>query len=64
LGENSKFQRSKSIGNVGHLRGEMPGEFAMKPFQLHSRKGPDGRLTGFTTGTDPRALKWQKGVYE
>jgi hypothetical protein len=51
-------------GNVGHLRGEMPGDFAMKPFQLHSRKAPDGQLTGFTTSTDPRALKWPKGVYE
>jgi hypothetical protein len=51
-------------GNVGHLRGEMPGAFAMKPFQIFGKPGPDGQLTGFTTGTDPRAAKWPEGVYE
>jgi hypothetical protein len=51
-------------GNVGHLRGEMPGNFAMKPFQLHARLGVDGRPEGFTTTIDPRAKKWPKGVYE
>ena len=51
-------------GNVGHLRGEMPGDFAMKPFQLHAQRGAGGQLEGFTTTTDPRAVKWPKGVYE
>ena len=51
-------------GNVGHLRGEMPGAFAMKPFQILAQTDPDGRPTAFTTKTDPRAAKWPAGVYE
>jgi hypothetical protein len=51
-------------GNVGHLRGEMPGAFAMKPFQLHGQLDDKGMLKGFTTSVDPRAEKWPKGVYE
>lgn len=51
-------------GNVGHLRGEMPGAFALKPFQIRAILGSDGRPTGFTTSTDPRAAKWPQGVYE
>jgi len=51
-------------GNVGHLRGEMPGDFAMKPFQLHAKEDANGKLIGFTTSTDPRALKWPRDVYE
>ena len=31
--------------NVGHLRGEMPGAFAMKPFQIFSKSGPEGPPT-------------------
>jgi hypothetical protein len=51
-------------GNVGHLRGEMPGAFAMKPFQIMSQPGPDGQPKAFTTRPDPRAEKWPAGVYE
>ncbi len=51
-------------GNVGHLRGEMLGAFAIKPFQIFSKPGPDGQPTGFTTRPDPRAAKWPPGVYE
>jgi hypothetical protein len=50
-------------GNVGHLRGEMPGAFAMKPYQIHPVTDVQGGLTGFTTGPDPRTEKWPKGVY-
>jgi hypothetical protein len=51
-------------GNVGHLRGEMPGSFAIKPFQIIGRENDDGRLTSFTTRPDPRAAKWPDGVYQ
>jgi hypothetical protein len=51
-------------GNVGHLRGELPGAFAMKPFQIFAQRGSDGQPQAFTTRTDPRALKWPEGVYE
>ena len=51
-------------GNVGHLRGELPGAFAMKPFQIFAQRGPDGEPKSFTTRPDPRALKWPPGVYE
>lgn len=50
-------------GNVGHLRGEMPGAFAMKPFQIVSERDEQGRIAGFTTRPDPRALEWPEGVY-
>ncbi len=50
-------------GNVGHLRGEMPGAFAMKPFQIFQQDSGD-QPKGFTTKTDPRAKKWPKEVYE
>lgn len=51
-------------GNVGHLRGEMPGAFAMKPFQIFAQSGPDGQPLGFTTRPDARAEKWPEDVYE
>lgn len=51
-------------GNVGHLRGEMPGAFAMKPFQIFSLSGRKGEPKGFRTTVDPRAEKWPKGVYD
>jgi hypothetical protein len=51
-------------GNVGHLRGEMPGAFAMKPFQLLARLDAQQKPKAFTTKPDPRALKWPPGVYE
>ncbi len=50
-------------GNVGHLRGEMPGAFAMKPFQIEAAPDPQAPPKSFTTRPDPRALKWPKGVY-
>lgn len=51
-------------GNVGHLRGEMPGAFAMKPFQIMAKLDAGGQVESFTTRPDPRALKWPAGVYE
>jgi hypothetical protein len=51
-------------GNVGHLRGEMPGDFAMKPFQLHAIHSADAYdsaspLAGQASargGTDPKGF--------
>lgn len=51
-------------GNVGHLRGEMPGAFALKPFQIFGQLDDRGQLTGFTTRPDPRTRNWPEGVYE
>jgi hypothetical protein len=51
-------------GNVGHLRGEMPGAFAMKPFQIFAEGESEGHPKTFTTQPDPRALKWPPNVYE
>ncbi len=51
-------------GNVGHLRGEMPGAFALKPFQIFAQLGPGHQPLGLTTRTDPRAVKWPPAVYE
>lgn len=51
-------------GNVGHLRGEMPGSFALKPFQFFGELDQAERLTGFSTKPDSRAEKWPPGVYE
>ncbi|HWI56479.1 MAG TPA: DUF1080 domain-containing protein [Bacillota bacterium] len=53
-----------NTGNIGHLRGEMPGAFAMKPFQIQAKLGPDQQPESFTTRPDPRAAKWPQGVYE
>jgi hypothetical protein len=51
-------------GNVGHLRGEMPGAFAIKPFQIFAKPEADKNPRSFSTRPDPRALKWPPGVYE
>jgi len=51
-------------GNVGHLRGEMPGAFAMKPFQILAHLDGQGRPKAFSTGPDARAKKWPPDVYE
>lgn len=52
-------------GNVGHLRGEMPGAFALMPFKFSAAEFDDaGNPTRFTTKPDPRAEKWPEGVYE
>ncbi|MCC9606172.1 DUF1080 domain-containing protein [Blastopirellula sp. JC732] len=51
-------------GNVGHLRGEMPGSFAIMPFQFTGNLAKDRSLVSYSTHTDPRALKWPEGVYE
>jgi hypothetical protein len=53
-----------AAGNVGHLRGEMPGAFAMKPFQIFAALDEQRRPKSFTTGPDPRAKKWPPDVYE
>ena len=54
-------------GNVGHLRGEMPGAFALMPFKISL--GPDGvddngDPKSLVTRIDPRAEKWPDGVYQ
>ncbi len=49
-------------GNVGHLRGETPDAFAMKPFRIFGKPDRD-ELVGFETRPDPRAKKWPDGVY-
>ncbi len=51
-------------GNVGHLRGEMPGAFAIMPFQIFGQLDAQGRPAAFTARPDPRAQKWPPGVYE
>ena len=51
-------------GNVGHLRGEMPGSFAMMPFKITGQLNASRNLTGFTTNADPRTTDWPAGVYE
>ena len=51
-------------GNVGHLRGEMPGSFAIKPFQIFGDVDEAGKLAGFSTDTDSRSRRWPEGVYE
>ena len=51
-------------GNVGHLRGEMPGSFALMPYQIFSRFDNNQQLTGFDTRTDVRAKDWPPDVYE
>ena len=50
-------------GNVGHLRGEMPGSFAIMPFKIKGLLNDQKQLTGFETYPDPRAAKWPDGVY-
>lgn len=50
-------------GNVGHLRGEMPGAFALMPFKIFGATDKTGKLTGLTTGPDPRVAKWPADVY-
>lgn len=52
-------------GNVGHLRGEMPGAFALMPFKFNAAEfGDNGAPTRFETIPDPRVAKWPDGVYE
>ena len=52
-------------GNVGHLRGEMPGAFAMKPFQIFAKSRSRWR-TG--KASPPRSIlapeNWPPNVYE
>lgn len=54
----------KENGNVGHLRGEMPGAFAIMPFQIEGQHDDQGKLSGFKTHIDNRATKWPEGVYQ
>ena len=51
-------------GNVGHLRGEMPGAFAMMPYKINGVLDSSGKLRRIVTVADPRAAKWPPGVYE
>jgi hypothetical protein len=51
-------------GNVGHLRGEMPGAFAIKPFQIMGQLNDRGKLVRVTTQADPRTRQWPPGVYQ
>ena len=50
-------------GNVGHLRGEMAGSFAVMPFKIVGKRDKQDRLVSFKTTPDPRAEKWPEGVY-
>lgn len=50
-------------GNVGHLRGEMPGAFAMMPFNFFGKLDSNGRLAALEMKPDSRAEKWPAGVY-
>ncbi|MGY8674083.1 MAG: 3-keto-disaccharide hydrolase [Verrucomicrobiia bacterium] len=49
-------------GNVGHLRGEMPGSFAMMPFKIFGEMDGE-RLKSLRSEPDPRRAKWPAGVY-
>ncbi|MBI1312089.1 DUF1080 domain-containing protein [bacterium] len=51
-------------GNVGHLRGEMPGSFAIMPFKIFGTVDGQSHLAELRTGPDPRAEKWPDDVYE
>ena len=51
-------------GNVGHLRGEMQGAFALMPFKIHGNLDASGELESLRMGPDPRRAKWPEGVYE
>ncbi len=51
-------------GNVGHLRGEMPGAFAIMPFQFFGQLDAQGQLKSLSIKPDARAAKWPPGVYE
>ena len=50
-------------GNVGHLRGEMKGAFALMPFKIFGQTSAKGELLSLETKIDPRATKWPEGVY-
>lgn len=51
-------------GNVGHLRGEMKGAFALMPFRFMGKLDEAGRLKGLDMKVDPRSKDWPTGVYE
>ncbi|MFT4587333.1 MAG: hypothetical protein ACI8QF_001427 [Limisphaerales bacterium] len=51
-------------GNVGHLRGEMPGSFAMMPFKIFGETDKAGKLLKLRTEPDARKAKWPAGVYK
>jgi len=50
-------------GNVGHLRGEMPGSFAVMPFKIFGELDAARKLKSLRTGPDPRVAKWPDAVY-
>ena len=50
-------------GNVGHLRGEMPGAFAVMSFNIYGKlKGR--KLQSLKAQPDRRVKDWPKGVYK
>jgi hypothetical protein len=51
-------------GNIGHLLGEMPGAFAMKPFKFNGVLDGSGKLSQLVPAADLPAMKWPPGVYE
>jgi len=51
-------------GNIGHLLGEMPGAFAMKPFKFNGIFDDSGKLSRIVRAADRPAAKWPPGVYE
>jgi hypothetical protein len=51
-------------GDIGHLRGEMPGAFAIMPFKIFANLDADGNPGSFETRPDPRVADWPEGVYE
>ena len=50
-------------GNVGHLRGEMPGPFAAMPFNIYGNL-KDNQLQSLRTEPDRRVKNWPAGVYQ
>ena len=51
-------------GNIGHLLGEMPGPFAMKPFKFDGVFDSNGKLSRLVRAADTPSKKWPSGVYE
>jgi hypothetical protein len=49
-------------GNILQLRGEMPGAFAVKPFQVFAQLDSEGQPKAFTTSPDPLARKWPSRI--
>ncbi len=50
-------------GNVGHLRGEMKGAFALMPFKIFGQLDESGQLRALETRPDARTKQWPPNVY-